>query len=96
MWPEIWRSVEARVEEARLEGHQVCVVDAAVMLKAGWHRHLHEVWVTIAPENDVSMHVVIRGIRYVVLFIFVMKLDSRFSCAVNIGDACQLTDHTSL
>lgn len=54
MWPEIWRSVEARVEQARLEGHKVCVVDAAVMLKAGWHRHLHEVWVTIAPEIDVS------------------------------------------
>lgn len=60
VWPEIWRQVEERVSWAHREGHEVCVVDAAVMLKADWHRHLHEVWVTIAPEKEVVKRVMAR------------------------------------
>ena len=29
------------------------MVDAAVMLKAGWDKHVHEIWVTIVPEKEV-------------------------------------------
>lgn len=55
MWPEIWQFVQQRIAKAHSEGYGVCVVDAAVMLMAGWNRHLHEIWVTIAPEKDVRM-----------------------------------------
>lgn len=34
-------------------GKQVCVVDAAVLLEAGWTDMVHEVWVTIIPEEEV-------------------------------------------
>ena len=53
VWPEIWRMVETRVAEAHASGHAVCVVDAAVLLQAGWQDHVHEVWVTIAPVKEV-------------------------------------------
>ena len=56
MWPEIWRLAEEKIAEAHSNGHRVCVIDAAVMLNAGWQRHMHEVWVTIAPDTDVSKH----------------------------------------
>ncbi|MEQ2191406.1 hypothetical protein XENOCAPTIV_028042 [Xenoophorus captivus] len=34
-------------------GKEVCVVDAAVLLEAGWTDLVHEVWVTIIPEEEV-------------------------------------------
>ena len=54
MWPEIWHLAEEKVAKAHSEGYGICVVDAAVMLKAGWQRHMHEIWVTIAPDSEVS------------------------------------------
>ena len=45
--------MEGEVARAHSEGKRVCVVDAAVMLKAGWHRKLHEIWVVIAPRKEV-------------------------------------------
>ena len=47
---------EGKIDEAHSDGKTVCVVDAAVMLKAGWQRYMHEVWVTIAPDTEVSLH----------------------------------------
>ena len=35
-------------------GKKVCVLDAAVLLEAGWDRYVHEVWVTIIPHDEVS------------------------------------------
>ena len=46
--------MEKRIKQAVTDGYTVCVVDAAVMLSAGWQRNMHEIWVTIAPEKDVS------------------------------------------
>ena len=40
---------------ARCRGYQVCVVDAAVLLQAGWHRRVHQVWTTVAPEREVCV-----------------------------------------
>ena len=56
MWPEIWRLAEEKIAQAHSDGHRVCVIDAAVMLNAGWQQHMHEVWVTIAPDTEVSGH----------------------------------------
>lgn len=38
-------------------GKQVCVVDAAVLLEAGWTDMVHEVWVTIIPDEEVGCFV---------------------------------------
>lgn len=56
VWPEIWQLAEEKIAQAHSDGHKVCVIDAAVMLNAGWQRHMHEVWVTIAPDTEVSKH----------------------------------------
>ena len=53
MWPAIWGLVQEEVGVAHRQGYTVCVVDAAVMLKAGWHGNVHEIWVTIAPRKEV-------------------------------------------
>lgn len=36
-------------------GKAVCVLDAAMLLEAGWSEMVHEVWTVIIPENEVSM-----------------------------------------
>lgn len=33
----------------------MCVVDAAVLLEAGWTDMVHEVWVTIIPDEEVIL-----------------------------------------
>lgn len=38
-----------------MTGKQVCVVDAAVLLEAGWTDMVHEVWVTVIPDEEVIL-----------------------------------------
>lgn len=52
VWPEIALLVKERINQARAEGKQVCVVDAAVLLEAGWTDMVHEIWVTVIPEEE--------------------------------------------
>ena len=47
---------EEKIAAAHAEGYRVCVVDAAVMLNAGWQRNMHEIWVTIAPDTEVNIY----------------------------------------
>ena len=53
VWPEIWRLAEEKIRQAHTEGYRMCIIDAAVLLKAGWDKYIHEVWVAIAPEKEV-------------------------------------------
>ncbi|KAM6897346.1 bifunctional coenzyme A synthase [Xenentodon cancila] len=57
VWPEIALLVKERISQARDEGKQVCVVDAAVLLEAGWTDMVHEVWVTIIPEEEAVLRI---------------------------------------
>ncbi|MGH0121978.1 UNVERIFIED_CONTAM: hypothetical protein FKN15_000519 [Acipenser sinensis] len=52
VWPEIVNLTKKQISEAAAEGKTVCVVDAAVLLEAGWTDMVHEVWVTIIPETE--------------------------------------------
>lgn len=31
----------------------MCVIDAAVLLEAGWQNMVHEVWTIVIPETEV-------------------------------------------
>ena len=55
VWPEIWRLVEVKVHEAGSHGYTVCVIDAAVLVLAGWHRRVHQIWTTLCPHSEVCM-----------------------------------------
>ncbi|XP_077406515.1 bifunctional coenzyme A synthase [Vanacampus margaritifer] len=52
VWPEIALLVKNIISQAREQGKDVCVVDAAVLLEAGWTDLVHEVWVTVIPEDE--------------------------------------------
>ena len=52
-WPRIRQKLEDGIEEQRQLGTGVVVLDAAVMIEAGWTDAADEVWVVTAPEGDV-------------------------------------------
>lgn len=60
VWPEIALLVKERVQQAKEDGKQVCVLDAAVLLQAGWTDIVHEVWVAIIPEEEAVRRIVQR------------------------------------
>uniref|UniRef100_A0A8B9F6F1 Bifunctional coenzyme A synthase n=1 Tax=Amazona collaria TaxID=241587 RepID=A0A8B9F6F1_9PSIT len=60
VWPEIARMVKEQIREAEAQGKAVCVLDAAVLLEAGWQDMVHEVWVAVIPEDEAVRRVVAR------------------------------------
>ncbi|XP_041938306.1 bifunctional coenzyme A synthase [Alosa sapidissima] len=60
VWPEIALLVKKRIQQAKEEGKRVCVVDAAVLLEAGWETLVHEVWVATIPEEEAVRRIVER------------------------------------
>lgn len=52
VWPEIRNLVEEKINVFASQGAQVCVVEAAVLLEAGWDSVADEIWVTFVPENE--------------------------------------------
>ncbi|KAL2078472.1 hypothetical protein ACEWY4_026157 [Coilia grayii] len=60
VWPEIALLVKKRIQQAKEEGKRVCIVDAAVLLEAGWETLVHEVWVATIPEEEAVRRIVER------------------------------------
>uniref|UniRef100_UPI00398ED097 bifunctional coenzyme A synthase isoform X5 n=1 Tax=Pristiophorus japonicus TaxID=55135 RepID=UPI00398ED097 len=60
VWPETATLVKQRITEAGAEGKPVCVVDAALLLEAGWIDMVHEVWVVIVPEEEALERIMMR------------------------------------
>ncbi|XP_072105350.1 bifunctional coenzyme A synthase [Mobula birostris] len=52
VWPETAALVKQMISQAGSEGKSVCVVDAALLLEAGWKDMVHEVWVVIVPKDE--------------------------------------------
>lgn len=44
-WPEIRRLAEEEIEECRRSGHEVIVLEAAVLIEAAWQDLCDEVWI---------------------------------------------------
>ncbi len=53
MHPRIAERVEAQLEEYRRQGAKVVVLEAPLLLEAGWAPLVDEVWVTVVPEVTV-------------------------------------------
>lgn len=60
VWPEIMTQVRAEILRYGDEGFEVCVLDAAVLLEAGWDSATNEVWVTFVPENEALSRILLR------------------------------------
>ena len=55
VWPEILRLAKQRIAAAKEAGEAVVVLEAAVLIEAGWQREVDEVWaVTVEPEVAVA------------------------------------------
>jgi len=53
MHPRMFEVVKARIEEYSQQGVSVVVLEAPLLLEAGWSSLVDEVWVTVAPESAV-------------------------------------------
>jgi dephospho-CoA kinase len=63
VWPEIRRILQARVDAERRTGRaNAVIVEAAVLLEAGWDDLVDEVWVVDAPEPIAIERLQVRGI----------------------------------
>ena len=51
VWPRMKEMMRARIEELRAEGAEVVVIEAAVLIEAGWTDIVDEVWVVEVPEE---------------------------------------------
>ena len=52
MHPRIRRVVESKIEDFRAQGFAVVVVEAALLVEAGWTDLVDQVWVVAAPEAE--------------------------------------------
>ena len=53
MHPPMYNIVEAQLEEYRRQGVGMAVIDAPLLLEAGWDSLVDEIWVTVASEAAV-------------------------------------------
>ena len=53
MHPRIAEIIQTKMDELRQEGTQAVVVEAALLVEAGWEYLVDEVWVTSSPEDMV-------------------------------------------
>lgn len=53
MWPRIREKLTNTMEEHATAGTDVLVIDAAVLIEAGWTNAVDEVWIVTAPVNQV-------------------------------------------
>lgn len=60
MWPVIAKMTREKMDHAVAEGKRVCVIDAAVLLEAGWQNMVHEVWTVIIPQTEAIRRIVDR------------------------------------
>ena len=50
VWPRMKDMMRARIDELRASGAEVVVIEAAVLIEAGWTDIVDEVWVVQVPE----------------------------------------------
>lgn len=60
VWPELMLEVKRRIAAAPSQT-KVIVLEAAVLLKAGWETECHEVWSMIVPPDEAVRRVVERN-----------------------------------
>lgn len=55
VWPALMVEVQRRIEQIRQnKAHEVVMIEAAVLLQAGWQHSMHEVWSLIVPTERVK------------------------------------------
>ena len=52
VWPKIMEKIKELISEVASKGAQVCIVEAALLLEAGWDEVVNEIWVCVIPEAE--------------------------------------------
>lgn len=52
VWPKIMEKIKELISEVASKGAQVCIVEAALLLEAGWDEVVNEIWVSVIPEAE--------------------------------------------
>ncbi|XP_051014611.1 bifunctional coenzyme A synthase isoform X3 [Acomys russatus] len=60
MWPVIAKLAREEMDSAVVKGKTLCVIDAAMLLEAGWQNMVHEVWTIVIPETEAVRRIVER------------------------------------
>lgn len=60
VWPEIIKLAKDEIAQYGEAGFKVCVLDAAILLEAGWDDVADEVWVTFVPESEALSRILSR------------------------------------
>lgn len=53
MWPAILEETEKLIADMYKEGFEIVVVEAAVLIQAGWQSICHEIWTSIITLDEV-------------------------------------------
>jgi len=54
----VWPIIMARVkEEIRKSKHEIVVIDAALLIEAGWEGYLHQVWTVFVPREEAIIRI---------------------------------------
>lgn len=56
VWPEIKRLAQEQIDKLAKEGNKCIVLDAAVLLEAGWDDMCNDVWVVVIPKEEVLLY----------------------------------------
>ena len=60
VWPEIASMVQEKLRKMAEDDIKVCVIEAAVLLEAGWDNLVNEVWVTSVPVGEAVKRIIER------------------------------------
>lgn len=62
LWPRLWEEVNVRTRDAfTQEGFRVIVIEAAILLQAGWQKDCHEIWSMIIPKEEAIKRIIERN-----------------------------------
>lgn len=53
MHPKMYKTAQERIEQYRQQGTKVAVLEAALLIEAGWTPLVDQVWVTVAPDHAI-------------------------------------------
>ncbi len=59
--PLMYLEIKNKLEEMRTKGIPVAVLEAAILIEAGWESLVDEVWLVVAPVNEVEKRLAARS-----------------------------------
>ena len=93
VWPEILKLAQQRINAARDEGKSVVVLEAAVLLEAGWEDAVDEVWVvTVDTETAIARATARDGVDAAAIQ---ARIDAQLSNDERAAKADRLFDNSS-